>query len=62
MAIDQSSPLLTSSVVWECPVCYWHVPSGVMEFIRIDPECPGCGCRFLSEFVPVAGCGLEDLW
>lgn len=46
-------------VWWECPVCGW-LESGIeLAVARYDYDCPGCGCRKLSEFRPVARPKIE---
>lgn len=41
-------------VWWMCPVCDWAISGLAKEYIKVDIDCPGCDCRKLSEFEPVA--------
>ena len=33
-----------------CSVCDWAIDKACIEQSRIDGDCPGCGCRKMSEF------------
>lgn len=39
-----------TEMYWECPVCDWRMTDTEHFYIAIDPLCPGCGIKRLSEF------------
>ena len=41
-------------VWWICPICDWAISSEQRKYIKFDADCEGCGCRVLSQFIPVA--------
>lgn len=54
-ATTQINPLVQNdNIWWMCPVCDWLVAGIEIDMKRFDYDCPGCGCRTLSQFVAVA--------
>lgn len=55
--------LENDGVICLCPVCDWAVPGFIIDMRRMDSDCPGCGTRKYSEFVPTAGFDRDEpLW
>ncbi len=47
-------------VMWGCPICGYIILNIEYTHVRVDPECPGCNARNLSEFDLIAGVNNEQ--